>query len=233
MTLVTFLIPVFNEAKTLENSINQIINLDYQKKEIIIIDNNSDDGSKDIINKFSIYDNIKIIIKKKNLGYGDTIKKCFKLASGEIIYIHYSDLEYPVKGFFLMLNQYKLTNADIIFGERYNRSNLKFFFLEVINRPQYLGTFITTSLINFFYDVNLNDIIGSKMYKSATFKNFEIDRNNTGFDFEFVSRIMKKKLKFSKVLVPYVPRKKTSEKKIKFYHIFNAIFEILRIKFFY
>ena len=62
MTSITFLIPVFNEVKTLENSINEIVKLEYPKKEIIIIDNNSNDGSKDVIKKFSSHKNIKILI---------------------------------------------------------------------------------------------------------------------------------------------------------------------------
>ena len=233
MTSITFLIPVFNEVKTLENSINEIVKLEYPKKEIIIIDNNSNDGSKDVIKKFSSHKNIKILIKEKNLGYGDTIKKGFKMASGEVIYIQYSDLEYPIESFFLMINEYNNTKADVIFGERYDNLNIKKKILEIVKRPQYLGTFLTTSLINLFYNVNLNDIIGAKMYKSSSFRNFEINRDNNGFDFELVSRIMKKKLSFSKILVPYKPRKNVSEKKIKFYHMINAIYEILRIKFFY
>lgn len=233
MTSITFLIPVFNEVKTLENSINEVVKLEYRKKEIIIIDNNSNDGSKDIIKKFSSHNNIKILIKEKNLGYGDTIKKGFKMASGEVIYIQYSDLEYPIESFYLMINEYNNTNADVIFGERYDKFDVKKTILEIVKRPQYLGTFLTTSLINLFYNVNLNDIIGAKMYKSSSFRNFEINRDNNGFDFELVSRIMKKKLSFSKILVPYKPRKNISEKKIKFYHMINAIYEILRIKFFY
>ena len=232
MISVTFLIPVYNEVKTLENAILEVLKLDYPKKEIIIIDNNSIDGSKQILEKFINNNNLKIIFKDKNLGYGDTIKKGFALAKGEVMYIQYSDSEYSIDGFFLMIEKYNKTRADIIFGERYPKFSFIQKIKESVKRPQYLGTFLTTSLINYLYDVNLNDIIGSKMYKTFTFKKFEINRNNKGFDFELVSRIMKKKLNIDKILVPYKSRKNSSDKKIKFYHMFYALYEILRIKFF-
>lgn len=232
MTSVTFLIPVYNEVKTLENAILEVLRLDYPDKEIIIIDNNSTDGSKQILEKYAKNDNLKIIFKDKNLGYGDTIKKGFTLAKNEVLYIQYSDSEYLIDGFFLMIEKFNKTKADIIFGERYPKFSFIQKIKESIKRPQYLGTFLTTSLINNLYDVNLNDIIGSKMYKMSTFKNFEINRNNNGFDFELVSRIMKKRLNIDKILVPYRSRENTSDKKIKFYHMFYALYEILRIKFF-
>ena len=196
MISVTFLIPVYNEVKTLENAILEVLKLDYPKKEIIIIDNNSIDGSKQILEKFINNNNLKIIFKDKNLGYGDTIKKGFALAKGEVMYIQYSDSEYSIDGFFLMIEKYNKTRADIIFGERYPKFSFIQKIKESVKRPQYLGTFLTTSLINYLYDVNLNDIIGSKMYKTFTFKKFEINRNNNGFDFELVSRIMKKKIEY-------------------------------------
>ena len=105
MSLVAFLIPVYNEIKTVEKAIKEIVNLDYDEKEIIIIDNNSNDGSKSIIKKFENYKNIKTILKDKNLGFGDSIKKGFELSKGEFIYIQYADLEYHISGFNIMLDK--------------------------------------------------------------------------------------------------------------------------------
>ena len=231
MTPVTFLIPVYNEVKTIEGAIQEVLDLDYPEKEIIIIDNNSTDGTREILQKFKNTSSLKIILKDKNLGYGDTIKKGFKMAKGEVLYIQYSDLEYSIDGFFLMLNKFNKTKVDIVFGERYPNLSFKKKLIESYRRSQYLGTLLTTSLINFLYSSNLNDIIGSKMYKVSTFKNFKIDRNNNGFDFELVSRIMKKKLIIDRTLVPYKSRLNLSEKKIKFYHLFYAFYEIFRVRF--
>jgi len=70
MYKLTYLIPVYNEKETVVKAIKQIINLKYKSKEIIIIDNASTDGSQDLIKKFKNQKNIKIILRRKNLGYG-------------------------------------------------------------------------------------------------------------------------------------------------------------------
>ena len=232
MKPITFLIPVYNEVKTIEKAILEVLNLEDVNKEIIIIDNNSTDGTKEIIERFSNYSDLKIIFKEKNLGYGDTIKKGISFAKGEYIYIQYADLEYDISGLSLMLKKIKSKNSDVIFGERYENKK----FLEKIKfsfkRPSYLATFLTTGLINVFYKRKYNDIIGSKLYNTNAVQKLNITSNKQGFDFEFVSKICKYNLKVDTVLIPYKPRQNFREKKIKFYHMFNALYEIFRVKFF-
>ena len=151
MNYLTFIIPVFNEARTLEKAINEVLEINDIEKELIIIDNNSSDGSKEIIKKYSSHKNIKIIIKSQNLGYGDTIKKGIKLATGDLIYIQYADLEYDISSLFDMINNINKNNHDFIFGERYQKLNDQNSLKKIINRPAYLGTYVTTNLINYFY----------------------------------------------------------------------------------
>ncbi len=233
MSLVTFLIPVYNEARTLENAILEVVNLNYPNKEIIIIDNNSNDGSKDIIRKFQDLENVSIILKKKNLGFGDSIKKGFELSKGRFTYIQYADLEYDIKGFSLMLNKILQSKADFIFGERYKKKNIKEVIESIKDRPAFMGTFFTTKLINIFYQKNFNDIIGAKLYNTKKIKEISVSSNGAGFDFELISKICKKNYHIETVIIPYKPRTYSKEKKIKFYHMFNALYEILKTKFFF
>lgn len=230
--IFTFLIPVYNEVKTVESAINEIIELKNINKEIIIIDNYSTDGSIEIVKKFENFDNVKVILKSKNLGFGDSIKKGFELAKGDYIYIQYTDLEYHISGFDLMKNKILNTKSDCIFGERYKNYSFIGNIKEIINRPAYLATLITTKLINVFYNKNFNDIIGGKLYKTSKIKTIKIDSNYMGFDFELVSKIMKNNFKVETIQVPYKPRKNSLEKKIKYYDMFKALYEIFRIKFF-
>ena len=230
--IITFLIPVYNEVKTIENAIEEVLQLENIKKEIIIIDNCSTDGSIEIVKKFENISNVKVILKSKNLGYGDSIKKGFELATGDYIYIQYTDLEYHISGFEIMLKKILETKSDCVFGERYKNNTLLSHIKEIIYRPSYLATLLTTSLINIFYDKDFNDVIGGKLYKSSKIKSIKVDSNHTGFDFELVSKIVKNNFKVENTLVPYKPRENSSEKKIKFYNMFNAVYEILRVKFF-
>tara|TARA_B100000787_G_scaffold152183_1_gene125639 strand:+ start:1192 stop:1878 length:687 start_codon:yes stop_codon:yes gene_type:complete len=226
---ITYIIPVFNERRTVKKSIEEIIELP-QDKEIIIIDNGSDDGSQEIINEFSNIENIKIIIKEKNLGFGDSIQKGFDSAKGTYIYIQYSDLEYDHLSSVKMYDLAIKNNYDVIFGSRLlNNNNL---LRLLINKPSYLATIICTFLINIFYKKNLTDIIGTKLYKKDIVKSILPKTKGPGFDFELVSLICKKKLLIKEIFVDYTPRERSEEKKIKFYHMFNALYEIFKVKFF-
>jgi glycosyltransferase involved in cell wall biosynthesis len=232
MCLITFLIPIYNEIRTVENAIKEVVNLDYPKKQIIIIDNNSNDGTKKIIKKFKDLDEVTIILKDKNLGFGDSIKKGLELSKGEYIYIQYADLEYNIKGFSLMFDKIVQAKTDFIFGERYKKKNLKDIIFSIKDRPAFIGTLITTKLINIFYKKKFNDIIGAKLYKTSKIKEINVSANGAGFDFELISKMCKKQYNIETVIIPYKPRTHSKEKKIKFYHMFNAIYEILKVKFF-
>jgi|TARA_Y100000389_G_C17391522_1_gene480141 glycosyltransferase involved in cell wall biosynthesis len=228
MTL-SYIIPVFNEEKTLKRSIDDIVSLSI-KKEIIIVDNGSVDGSVDIINQYKNIEYIKILLKPKNLGYGDSIKKGFDLATGDYIFIQYADLEYDHHTSISMYNLAIQNSYDVIFGSRlkYKKNLIKC----LIKKPSYLATIICTALINYFYKKEFTDIIGTKLYNRNSIKNILPKTKGQGFDFELVSLICKKKLNIEETFVDYTPRKNSKEKKIKFYHIFNALYEIFKVKFF-
>ena len=87
-------------------------------------------------------------------------------------------------------------------------------------------------ILNKFYNYHLTDIIGGKLYKKETIKKIPISCYTEGFDFEFMSRILKKKLKVCEMSINYKPRTKSAEKKIKFYHIINALYNIFKVKLF-
>jgi dolichol-phosphate mannosyltransferase len=228
MTL-SFIIPVFNEEKTLKRSIDDVMSLSI-KKEIIIVDNGSVDGSVDIINQYKDIEYIKILLKRKNLGYGDSIQKGFDLATGDYIFIQYADLEYDHHTSILMYNLAIQNSYDVIFGSRlkYKKKLIQL----IIKKPSYLATIICTALINYFYKKEFTDIIGTKLYNRNSIKNILPKTKGQGFDFELVSLICKKKLNIEETFVDYTPRQNSKEKKIKFYHMFNALYEIFKIKFF-
>ena len=227
---LSYIIPVYNEQRSLDKSIQDIIKLPIEK-EIIIIDNGSTDGSVDIIKKYQYEDNINIIYKQNNLGFGDSIQKGFDLAKGKYIFIQYADLEYDHLSSLSMLNLAFTGNLDVIFGSRLkNEKNI----LKILSKkPSYLATIICTFLINFFYKKKFTDIIGTKLYKKNSIKKILPKTKGQGFDFELVSLICKNNLKVEETYVEYVPRANSTEKKIKFYHMFNALYAIFKIKYFY
>ena len=227
MSKITYLITVFNEVKTIKESIERIIDIKYKKKEIIIIDNGSTDGSQNIIKK---YLTVKKIIRKKNMGYGKTVEEGIKNSTGEYIYIHNSDLEYDEKKSISMMNFAIRKNLDVVLGSRLKNKKNKIKLL--IEKPSYLATIICTFLINKFYNKKFTDIIGAKLYKIKTIQEIPIDSFHMGFDFQFMSRICKRNFKIGELNIKYKPRKISKDKKIKFYHMLIALYQIFKVKFF-
>ena len=125
MKKISILIPCFNEKDLIEKSILQAINLKKVDKQILIIDNGSKDGSQKIIEKYKNKRNFKIILRKKNLGYGCTVKEGIKLSSNRYMYIHYSDCEYEISTCLSMLNLAEKNNLDAVFGSRLKGFSLK------------------------------------------------------------------------------------------------------------
>ena len=230
---ITFLIPIYNEVKTVRKAIEEAININIPSKEIIIIDNGSNDGTQNIIKEYENHKDIKIILQDKNLGFGNSIREGFLKSSKQFIYLQFGDLEYDINTSLEMLKKTQEQNLDAMFGSRLkNLKNFTELYKATFKNPAYLATLICTFLINFFYNKNFTDIIGAKLYRKETVKHVLPKTSGQGFDFEFVSLICKKALKVDEVYIKYKPRENFSDKKIKFYHMFNAIYGILKVKFF-
>lgn len=232
MKKISILIPCFNEKKLIEKSINQALNLKNIIKEIIIIDNGSSDGSQHIIKKFIKKKNFKIVFRKKNLGYGLSVKEGLKLSSSKYMYIHFSDCEYDINTCLQMLDEAEKFNLDSVFGSRLKGFSLIKKIKYLKKKPAYLGTFIITFLYNLLYNKNFTDVIGSKMYKVKTISKIKIKHNHFRFDFALKSNLMNKKYKVREIFTKYKQRKINSDKNVKFYHLFPAIYEIIKNKFF-
>ena len=174
---------------------------------------------------------VKKILRKENLGFGKSVNEGIKKANGDYIYIQYSDLEYDHNRSIYMMNYAKKNNLDAVLGSRL-KNKKKSIIKIIIAKPSYLATVITTFLINVFYRQNFTDIIGGKLYKTDSIKKIKSISFHEGYDFELISRMCKQKLKIGEVSINYSPRKNSNEKKIKFYHIFNALYQIFKVKFF-
>jgi dolichol-phosphate mannosyltransferase len=230
MIKLTFLIPVYNERRTVVKAIQQIIDLKLLNKEIIIIDNGSTDGSQDLIKNFKNKKNIKIILRKKNLGYGASVKQAVRIARGRYLYIHFSDIEYDHRVSIQMLKMAEQHNADAIFGSRLKTFSLKQKFIAIKNKPAFLATLTITPLYNFFYNKNFTDVIGSKFYKLSVLKKINLRENFTAWDFELKNRLISGPFKILEVFTKYKPRPINSEKNVKFYHMFLIIYLMLKFK---
>jgi glycosyltransferase involved in cell wall biosynthesis len=230
MKKLSILIPCFNEKKLVKKSIIQAIKLKNFKKDIIIIDNGSTDGTQKILKKFLGKKNIRIILRKKNLGYGMSVKEGLKYSKYKYMYIHFSDCEYDIKTTFKMYHLAEKKKLDAVFGSRFKGYTLKKKLKSLKNKPAYLGTLIITSLYNILYNKKFSDVIGSKFYKVSSIRDIKIKHNYFRYDFALKNILIGSNYSIDEVFTKYKPRKVNSDKNVKFYHIFPAIYEILKNK---
>ena len=145
---LTIIVCVFNEVSTIQKIYNEIENIKLINnfaKEIIIIDNNSTDGTKEILKNIK-NKNIKIIFQGKNMGKGNSIIEGIKIATGNYIIFQDADLEYSPQNYNLLLKKIIDDNLDAVFGSRIkNNADYHVYYLNK------LAVLIFTKLINFFY----------------------------------------------------------------------------------
>lgn len=212
---LSIIIPVYNEKKTILKILKQIkkVNLDNLnfRKEIIIIDDCSVDGTSEIL--YNLKKKYKIFYHLKNKGKGASIKTGLKYASGDFTIIQDADLEYNPKDYRKLLEHALKNNADVVYGSRILNSKNKH-----SNLIYYIGGIFFTQLINILYKIKITDgSTGYKMFKTDILK--EIPLKVDGFDFcaEITAKIAKKNIKIHEIPINYYPRNIKNGKKIRWW----------------
>lgn len=176
---------------------------------------------------------LQIFYQDKNYGFGRSIQVGFNLAIGEYIYIQFADLEYELSKYQAMMDLASNENLDAVFGSRLYSRTRESIFLIIREKPAFLATFFTTFLINKWYGYQFTDIIGSKFYRRSSIKSVIPETAGPGFDFELISIMCKRNFRIKEIEVGYTPRKNSGEKKIKPYHMINALWAMMKVKLFY
>ncbi len=226
---ISILIPCYNEEKTLEKIINKILDLKDLDLEIIIVDDNSTDSSRDIIDK-KLKDKIhKLILSDRNYGKGYSIRKGIEVATGEILIIQDADLEYDPNDYQKLLEPFTLGVADVVYGSRFIGSDKK----RVLYFWHTVGNKILTLISNIFTNLNLTDMeVGYKVFKTDIIKKIDLKENRFGFEPEVTAKIAKKNLRIYEVGISYFGRKYVDGKKITWRDGLSAIRCILKYNLF-
>lgn len=228
---LTILITSFNEKATISNAIEQAkqINID---KEIIVIDNCSTDGTREILKNYEKDGAVKVIIHDKNLGAGYSACEGISLAQGEYFHAPGADLEYAMADVYKMFKKLEDEKLDGVFGSRLlDRKDVSMFQL-IKERPYWLGSIIATFLINLFYDRKFTDVIATKLIKTDVLKGLGCESTNQAFEFEMVSRLCKNRYRIGEVSVCYKARTHKEGKTIRVLDMVPALLAIFRVKFF-
>jgi len=225
---ISIIIPCYNEINTIEKIIDKILLQEAFDKEIIVIDDNSTDGTRDLLKSIKGKYN-KLIINSKNYGKGYSIKKGISNATGDIILIQDADLEYDPSDYERLIRPIILDYADVVFGSRFAGAEEK----RVLFFWHSLGNKFLTLLSNMLTNLNLTDMeSGYKVFKSDVIKNINLNENRFGFEPEITAKISRENLRIYEVGIKYYGRKYSDGKKITWKDGISAIKCIIKYNLF-
>lgn len=229
--LISIIVPCYNEEQTIIKIIDKINNNKIKNKEIIVVDDNSTDNSFHLLSEVSVkYKNLHILQNKKNKGKGYCVRKGIDRSKGDIILIQDADLEYDPNEHIKLIEPILNDCADVVYGSRFfggSKRRVLYFYHRIAN-------YILTFLSNLTTNLDLTDMETCfKAFKSDIVKNISLKEDRFGFEPEITAKISKiPNCRIYEVGISYNGRKYSEGKKIKLIDAFEALYCILKYKFF-
>ncbi len=232
--MLSVIMPVYNEVDTVWEAVRRVQGMDVVK-EVIVIDDGSTDGSREILNRLEAEtrkDNdppneLKVIYQPVNQGKGAAIRAAIPQATGDMIIIQDADLEYDPQDYKSLLDPILSGKADVVFGTRFyggGPHRVLFFW-------HYLGNQILTLFSNLLTNLNLSDMeVGYKAFRAEILKSIRIKSNRFGFEPEITIKIAKKGLRVYEVPISYYGRTYKEGKKITWKDGIAAFYFLLRFR---
>lgn len=225
---LSVIVPVYNEQDTLEEVIRRVQATPYEK-EIILVDDGSTDGSRQILARLSHNDNnLRVFYHERNQGKGAALRTGFAQVTGDVVIIQDADLEYNPRDYPALLEPIEQGLADVVYGSRLIGAaphRVLFFW-------HYLGNRVVTTLSNMLTNLNLTDMeVGYKVFKADILKDITIKSNRFGVEPELTAKIAKKRCRIYEVPISYDGRDYSQGKKITWRDGIAALFHIIRFRF--
>ncbi len=241
---LSIIMPVYNEVDTIEEIVERIIEVDLPvKKELIIVDDGSTDGTRNFLqslkqetdnskekNRSSLLDSspVKVFFHSRNQGKGGALKTGFQHATGDILVIQDADLEYDPVDWKDMLELFLKDRADVVFGSRFFGKSHR-----VLYYHHFLINKIISGLVNLLCDINLSDVTACyKMFRRTVLDSISLVRIDFAFDVEFAVKVARsKKWRLYETAVSYYGRTYAEGKKITWKDAFRIIWCIFKFRF--
>tara|TARA_Y100000310_G_C20703195_1_gene832033 strand:+ start:9152 stop:9838 length:687 start_codon:yes stop_codon:yes gene_type:complete len=225
---LSIIIPVYNEAKTIKELLRRInkVDLGKIKKEIILVDDYSTDGSRDILKELK-GEYIKIF-QDKNKGKGSAIRAALSHTTGDIVMVQDADLEYDPKDYLALIDPILQGKADVVYGSRLLGQKSKY-----AKFSYYVAGRSLTIITNLLYGIDISDEpCGYKVFSSDVIKKIKLRCKRFEFCPEITAKISKKSIKIHEVPTSYNPRSRKEGKKIKFWDWLEAVYVLVKYRFF-
>ncbi len=228
MKKITVLIPVFNEVNTLETILQKVEEAPFcgLEKEIILIDDFSTDGTRDILKKLG--DKYKIFYHSQNMGKGAALRTGFEHMTGDITVIQDADLEYDPVDYEPLIKLIIENKADVAYGSRLSggKPSRSFMFTHL------LGNKLLTLITNILYNTTLTDMETCyKAFRTDLIRDIKIRSNRFDFEPEITAKVLKKRARLYELPISYYGREYTEGKKITWKDGIHAIFALIKFRF--
>lgn len=226
---LSIVIPCYNEIKTIRNIVERVRAAPVADKEIIIVDDCSKDGTRDVLRQeiASLVD--KIIFHEVNQGKGAAVRTGFAAATGDVVVIQDADLEYDPKEYPLLMKPIEDGQADVVFGSRFTGGGPH----RVVYFWHMVGNRFLTLLSNMFTNINLTDMESCfKMFRIEVVRKITIEENRFGIEPELTAKVARMRVPIYEVGVSYYGRTYEEGKKIGWKDGFRAIYAIVKYNLF-
>lgn len=220
---VSVIVPVYNEAAHVDE-ILRAIHASPVKKEIIIVDDGSTDGTREKLQALPPLEDVTIVFHEKNCGKGAAIRTALAYARGEFVLIQDSDLEYDPQDYPALLRPLEEGKANVVYGVRPDRPErgLRFF----------LGAKFLTHLANLLYRAGIHDEATCyKVVRRSLLARMQLECRRFEFCPEITAKLCRMGEKIEEVPISYNPRSALEGKKIRYTDGWQAIWTLIRYRF--
>lgn len=223
---LSVIIPVYNEVESIETIVKRVQDTQLVH-EIVLVDDGSKDGTRDILKKWEGQKGLNIILHEKNQGKGAAVRTGMAAAGGDVLLIQDADLEYDPRDYPELLRPIEEGLADVVYGSRFlGRAHRVTMFWHM------LANKLLTLFTNILYDTILTDMeTGYKVFRKEVIKGMTIRANSFNFEPEFTAKILKRKYRIFEVPITFNPRDYSQGKKIKLHDAFEAVWALIKYRF--
>jgi glycosyltransferase involved in cell wall biosynthesis len=222
---LTIVIPCYNEKNTIEHIVSAVRSSPIKQKEIIVVDDCSTDGTRDILKQKISSLVSKVIYHTHNQGKGAALRTGITAASGDFVIIQDADLEYDPQEFPLLLEPLLQGKADVVYGSRFMSGKPH----RVVYYWHSLGNWMLTTLSNMLTNINLTDMESCyKVFRREVIQSIKIEENRFGFEPEITAKVARMRCRIYEVGISYSGRTYSEGKKIGWRDGFRAIYCILK-----
>lgn len=218
-------IPCFNEAATIESLIERVRQAPVISKQIVVVDDGSTDGSRELLQRLSTADDLLVLFHPRNLGKGAALATGFQAATGDICIVQDADLEYDPDEYPMVIGPIVEGRADVVFGSRFQGGKPH----RVVYFWHRLGNGLLTLLSNMATDLNLTDMETCyKAFRREVIQSIRIEERRFGFEPEITAKVARKRCRIYEVGISYYGRTYGEGKKIGWKDGVRAIWCILK-----